>query len=306
VKLRMALVEVVGFLASLPGPVRAVYEAGPTGFGLAGAGVELGIEVRVGAAGEVPRASGDRVRTDRRDAERLARLLAAGELHFAHVPSVADEQLTPGTRLRSRACGAFAGSDALSAAGVCAEVSDWRRSPRPAPVTRAGGWSRPPTTTATRPPSARPLPAAARPGPPSDRGRLARPTPPAPDDGRCCASAAASPPASSRSPARASSPRSARRLPRLTDHTPTTAPGDAAGARTSTTKAHDRRARLATLLRAAGPGRWRPLLDSEPRRTPRLEVEPSNISLTPPSTRLDLRLMPPRQRPRAANQHSPL
>jgi transposase len=93
VKLRMAPVEVVGFLATLPGPVRAVYEAGPTGFGrLARAGVERGIDVRVVAAGKVPRASGDRIKTDRRDAERLARLLAAGELHFAFVPSVADEQ----------------------------------------------------------------------------------------------------------------------------------------------------------------------------------------------------------------------
>jgi transposase len=42
--------------------------------------------------GKVPRASGDRVKTDRRDAERLARLLAAGELRFAFVPTVADEQ----------------------------------------------------------------------------------------------------------------------------------------------------------------------------------------------------------------------
>jgi transposase len=41
---------------------------------------------------KVPRASGDRVKTDKRDAERLARLLAAGELRFAFVPSVADEQ----------------------------------------------------------------------------------------------------------------------------------------------------------------------------------------------------------------------
>jgi transposase len=48
--------------------------------------------VRVVAAGKVPRASGDRVKTDRRDAERLVRLLAAGELSFAFVPSVADEQ----------------------------------------------------------------------------------------------------------------------------------------------------------------------------------------------------------------------
>lgn len=91
-KLRMAPTDVVGFLAGLPGPVRAVYEAGPTGFGLARVAAERGIDVGVVAAGKVPRASGDRVKTDRRDAERLARLLAAGELRFAFVPSVADEQ----------------------------------------------------------------------------------------------------------------------------------------------------------------------------------------------------------------------
>lgn len=92
VKLRMAPTAVVEFLSSLPGPVRAVYEAGPTGFGLARVAVDRGIDVRVVAAGKVPRASGDRVKTDKRDAERLARLLAAGELRFAFVPSVADEQ----------------------------------------------------------------------------------------------------------------------------------------------------------------------------------------------------------------------
>jgi len=84
--------EVVAFLASLPGPVRAVYEAGPTGFGLARAGREIGIDVQVVAPGKIPRAAGDRVKTDKRDAERLVRLLAAGELHFAFVPTVADEQ----------------------------------------------------------------------------------------------------------------------------------------------------------------------------------------------------------------------
>lgn len=92
VRLRMPPVEVVEFLAGLPGPVRAVYEAGPTGFGLARTANERGIDVRVVAAGKVPRASGDRIKTDRRDAERLVRLLAAGELRFAFVPSVADEQ----------------------------------------------------------------------------------------------------------------------------------------------------------------------------------------------------------------------
>lgn len=92
VRLRMPPIGVVEFLAKLPGPVRAVYEAGPTGFGLAREANERGIDVRVVAAGKVPRASGDRVKTDRRDAERLVRLLAAGELRFAFVPSVADEQ----------------------------------------------------------------------------------------------------------------------------------------------------------------------------------------------------------------------
>jgi transposase len=92
VRLRMAPIQVVEFLSQLPGPVRAVYEAGPTGFGLARVAAERGIDVRVVAAGKVPRASGDRVKTDKRDAERLARLLAAGELRFAYVPSIADER----------------------------------------------------------------------------------------------------------------------------------------------------------------------------------------------------------------------
>src|SRR3954465_5484856 len=88
--LRMAPAEVVGFLEGL-GTVRAVYEAGPTGFGLARAARERGIDVRVAAPGSIPKGPGDRVKTDRRDAIRLARLLAAGELSFAFVPTVADE-----------------------------------------------------------------------------------------------------------------------------------------------------------------------------------------------------------------------
>lgn len=90
-KLRMAPVEVVSVLEGLGPGVRAVYEAGPTGFGLARTGRERGIDVRVAAPGSIPKGSGDRVKTDRRDATRLVRLLAAGELSFAFVPSVADE-----------------------------------------------------------------------------------------------------------------------------------------------------------------------------------------------------------------------
>ncbi len=91
-KLRMEPVEVVGFLEGLGAGVRAVYEAGPTGFGLVRVARERGVEVRVVAPGSIPKGSGDRVKTDRRDAIRLARLLAAGELSFAFVPSVEDER----------------------------------------------------------------------------------------------------------------------------------------------------------------------------------------------------------------------
>src|SRR5919108_2807002 len=77
-RLRMPPVELVGFLEDVGGEVRAVYEAGPTGFGLARAARERGLDVRVAAPGSIPRGPGDRVKTDRRDAVRLVRLLAAG------------------------------------------------------------------------------------------------------------------------------------------------------------------------------------------------------------------------------------
>ena len=80
------------FLEALGRPVRAVYEAGPTGFALARAAAARGLDLRVIAPGSIPRAPGDRVKTDRRDAKRLVRLFAAGELSFAFVPSEADER----------------------------------------------------------------------------------------------------------------------------------------------------------------------------------------------------------------------
>ena len=78
----------------------AVYAAGPTGFELARAAGERGLEVRVCAPGLIPRAPTDRVKTDARDAERLARLLAAGELSFVRVPTVPEEQLRDLVRAR--------------------------------------------------------------------------------------------------------------------------------------------------------------------------------------------------------------
>jgi transposase len=81
----------VEWLRSLPGPVRACYEAGPTGFGLYRAAVAAGIDMRVVAPGKTPRGRADRVKTDRKDAELLARLLLAGSLTAIAVPSPAVE-----------------------------------------------------------------------------------------------------------------------------------------------------------------------------------------------------------------------
>ncbi|MEU1596060.1 IS110 family transposase [Streptomyces sp. NPDC005708] len=82
---------VVSWVASLPGPVAVAYEAGPTGFGLARALTAAGVRCVVVAPSKVERPSGDRVKTDRRDAERLARLLRIGELPAVRVPTEAEE-----------------------------------------------------------------------------------------------------------------------------------------------------------------------------------------------------------------------
>jgi transposase len=66
---------------------RCCYEAGPTGFGLYRHLVERGIECQVVAPGLVPQRPGDRVKTDSRDARKLARLLAGGLLQPIHVPA---------------------------------------------------------------------------------------------------------------------------------------------------------------------------------------------------------------------------
>ncbi|MGZ6565572.1 MAG: CRISPR-associated endonuclease Cas2, partial [Solirubrobacteraceae bacterium] len=77
---------VVRWLSALRAPVRACYEAGPTGFALYRAASVAGVGIEVVAPGKTPRPSGDRVKTDRKDAERLARLLVAGSLEPIAVP----------------------------------------------------------------------------------------------------------------------------------------------------------------------------------------------------------------------------
>jgi transposase len=82
-----------GFCAGLPGPVHAIYEAGPTGYGLARELVAREVGCTIAAPSKIPRGSGERVKTDRRDAEYLARLWLAGKLHAVRVPGIREEAL---------------------------------------------------------------------------------------------------------------------------------------------------------------------------------------------------------------------
>jgi transposase len=92
--------ELLPVLRAVPRPARAVYEAGPTGYGLARRARAEGVELVVCAPGRTDRAPSDRVKTDKRDAIRLARRLAAGELTAVTVPSVEREQLRDLVRCR--------------------------------------------------------------------------------------------------------------------------------------------------------------------------------------------------------------
>jgi hypothetical protein len=82
--------ETVAWLKTLPTPVRVVYEAGPTGYGRARACAGAGINCVVAAPSRI-RPAADRVKTDRRDAERLVRLLRLGEITPVRVPEPEDE-----------------------------------------------------------------------------------------------------------------------------------------------------------------------------------------------------------------------
>jgi transposase len=93
-------IEVAAFLTRLPAPVSAAYEAGPTGFELARALEGAGVGCVVAAPGKIERPAQDRVKTDRRDAERLVRLLMIGGLHPVRVPSSEEEALRDLVRAR--------------------------------------------------------------------------------------------------------------------------------------------------------------------------------------------------------------
>jgi len=83
-----------------PGCLRACYEAGPTGYDLARLLRAIDVHCDVVAPSLIPRAPGDRVKTDKRDCRRLARLHRMGELRGVRVPTPTEEGLRDLCRAR--------------------------------------------------------------------------------------------------------------------------------------------------------------------------------------------------------------
>jgi transposase len=79
------------WVQDVPGPVAVIYEAGPTGFGLYRALSAAGIRCEVAAPSKLRKPSGDRVKTDAKDAIHLARLLRPDEVTAVSIPSVDQE-----------------------------------------------------------------------------------------------------------------------------------------------------------------------------------------------------------------------
>ena len=83
--------------------LKACYEAGPTGYVLYWQLTQLGVRCEVIAPSLVPTKAGDRVKTDRRDAEKLARCYRNGDLTAVWVPDAAHEALRDLVRAREDA-----------------------------------------------------------------------------------------------------------------------------------------------------------------------------------------------------------
>ena len=83
--------------------VALCYEAGPTGFVLARRLRTLGYECEVVAPSLTPKRASEHIKTDRRDAKKLASLFRAGELTAVHVPNVEDEVIRDVGRSRTDA-----------------------------------------------------------------------------------------------------------------------------------------------------------------------------------------------------------
>ena len=99
------------------------YEAGPCGYGLYRFLTGKGFECRGVAPSLIPKRPGDRVKTDRRDAMEIARLLRNGDLKSVYVPTIDDEAIRDLCRAR---CASLASATLAKARDVtvrCMRVS---------------------------------------------------------------------------------------------------------------------------------------------------------------------------------------
>ena len=97
---RKSLVGLIGRLSPHGEVLSFCYEAGPCGYGLYREIMERGHHCEVVAPSLIPRRPGERVKTDRRDAVKLARLHRAGELRGVWVPCEEQEAMRDLTRAR--------------------------------------------------------------------------------------------------------------------------------------------------------------------------------------------------------------
>ena len=81
--------------------LKVCYEAGPTGYALYWQLAQMGVECEVVAPSLIPKKSGDRIKTDRRDAEKLAECYQSGTLTAVWVPDAEHEVLRDLVRARS-------------------------------------------------------------------------------------------------------------------------------------------------------------------------------------------------------------
>lgn len=100
---RVAVAKLVKKLAEKHQRLTFCYEAGPTGYGLYRQIKTLGHECIVVAPSLIPKKAGDRVKTNRRDALSLAKLLRAGELTAVWVPDEHQEAMRDLSRARGAA-----------------------------------------------------------------------------------------------------------------------------------------------------------------------------------------------------------
>jgi hypothetical protein len=120
----------------------SVYEAGPCGFVRQRHLAALGYRCDVVAPSSIPKRSGDRVKTDRRDALMLARQVRAGELAAVRVPGAADEALRDLVHAREDSrCASSATHVFASRRCSCATASSTPAAP-PGPPRTSAGWPR--------------------------------------------------------------------------------------------------------------------------------------------------------------------